>query len=105
MNHSFALSETSTHYQLTVHFMNLFAYFHPDNEAGRMDSHKYVSAQSSEILKTIRLFCTNTIIVTDVLENMKQFTVLDFRIAQLIEYYGEKEVEGWMTSIYGEKVA
>lgn len=96
----FKLDNEPVVYTLSIHFNNLFAYFHPKNEAERNDMDKGTSALPHNIIEITRWLLYNEQYL-DAYLDMRTVVPLSFRCAQLIKHYGTSEIANWLLLFYG----
>ena len=98
----FKLANEPIMFALSIHFNNLFAYFHPKNTDMCDNQDKFYSAYPHQILDEIKLLMYNEEYLKEYL-TMRHTSPIEFRCAQLIKHYGESYIATWIDLMYGEK--
>lgn len=98
----FRLENQPILFAMSIHFNNLFTYFHPYNESIRNEMDKDTYDTPSNIIKGIEFLLDNNIFVDEHL-TMRYSTPIEFRCSQLIQYYGAAQVQAWLNLFYGKE--
>jgi hypothetical protein len=98
----FKLEHEPIMFAMSIHFNNLFAYFHPYNMSIRNEMDKNVSITPSDIIKTIEFLLVNKDFLDEHL-TMRYATPMEFRCSQIIQYYGAAKVQAWLNLFYGKE--
>ncbi len=100
---SFRLADEPVVCALSYHFNNIFTYFHPENEEIRLETDKGIYAHTSHILSVFQWLIHNEGYI-EVYTEMRHAAPIEFRCAQMIQYYGPKAIKEWIELIFGKAI-
>ena len=98
----FKLENEPVLFAMSIHFNNLFTYFHPENESIRNEMDKSIYEKPSNILAVMKWLLYNDVWVEAYLD-MRNINPIEFRCSQLIQYYGVEQVKSWINLFYGKE--
>lgn len=103
----FVLGSEPVDFQITKHMMNIIAAFHPSNiEVSIPNIYKGFGESvrlSHEVIAELTILLVNPLQAEFYLE-IYDAAPLEFRLAQLIQYYGAEKMAAWLKTFYGKEV-
>lgn len=101
----FELLSESANMQLAIHFRNLTSYFSPNSET-RHPWDMGATFSTDDILNSFDFMICNPQYIEELFlqQFMRQILPLEFRVAQIVQYYGAASVREYINLIYNRKV-